>query len=193
MAHGAYATCTTEREVTAEYERVAGTLRGMLDALKRITTAAVRSMPRTSGLAVPRLYSGQVEISNLGEPAFARHFLEYPGNAGPPPATMGMPLDRALRTFLAPGQTVTLKSFLSTTDSQQDALHYSNGILLQIDRAPSDPVWPESAYITPLSDEADKTEYLFAPASRFQMSDSHQETIGGKLITVINMTELPSA
>jgi hypothetical protein len=180
--------CTSQAQVQAQYDQVSDQLALLLGALKRVTVAALASMPRTSVVATPALYSGQVDVSNLGETALATYFLEYPGNAGPPPAPMGMPLATALSGFMAPGAEVTLKSFMSTTDSQQDALNYSNGILLQISPGGDFPVWTQCAYVTPLSNEATKTEYLFMPGARFVMGQSSQETIGGKSVTVIPMT-----
>lgn len=190
MASMLMSPCYSELEVQVQYDRFSAELKILLDALKRITVAAVQSMPRTSILSIPALYSGQVDVSNLGAGAFATYFLEYPGNAGPPGTPMGMPLEQALETFLAPDQPVTLKSFLSTTDSEQDALRYSNGILLQLTPDPSRAVWTDCAYVTPLSNEATKTEYLFVPGSRFLMGKSWQETMGGKTITIISMQEL---
>jgi hypothetical protein len=128
-----------------------------------------------------------VDVSNLGQNALATYFLEYPGNAGPPPAPMGEPLDQALAGFMAPGSVVTLKSFMSTTSSQTVAAQYANGILLEITQADG-MLWDGCAYVTPLSNEATKDEYLFAPGTRFVMGQASQQTIGGKLLTVLPMT-----
>ena len=180
---------SSREDVASQYPNVAPTLQTLLDALKEVTAAALAAMPRTSTLAVPNLYSGQVDVSNLGEAALATYFLEYPGNAGPVGTPMGMDLEAALAGFMAPGQTVTLKSFLSTTDSEADALHYSNGILLLISPAADNHgVWSNCAYVTPLSNEAVKTEYLFGPGSAFVLGQSYPLTVGGKTVTVIPLT-----
>ena len=164
-------------------------LKANLDALKRVTSAALQAMPRTSVFAIPALYSGQVDVSNRPA-AFATYFLEYPGNAGPPPTPMGEPLNQALAGFLNEGSVVTLKSFLSTTDTQSDAANYANGILLQIAPNPGSVVWGQCAYVTPLSNEATKTEYLFGPGAQFLMGPSGPQTIGGKTLMVIQMTSM---
>lgn len=182
----------TEQEVAAQYPNVAEPLYRMLDALKRVTTSALISMPRTSVVSKPLLYSGQVDVSNLGEDALPVYFREYPGNAGPAGSPMGMPLAQALSSFMAPGQIVTLKSFMSFTDTLDDAVHYSNGILVEMSPAARNVTWRQCAYVTPFSNEADKTEYLFCPDSQFVMGTSSQQIINGKSVTVIGMTEAPA-
>lgn len=179
---------TSEADVATQYQAVNVQLKADLDCLKRVIAAALQAMPRTTVLSIPALYSGQVDVSNLGTSAFATYFLEYPGNAGPPPAPMGEPLNQALAGFLSAGNVVTLKSFLSTTDTQNDAVNYSNGILLQITPNGGSVVWGQCAYVTPLSNEATKTEYLFGPNAQFLMGPSSQQTINGKTLTVIQMT-----
>lgn len=181
---------TNEMEVAQQYSEVSSELVVMLDCLKRVTVAALQAMPRTGVAAIPCLYSGQVDVSNLGLDAFATYFMEYPGNAGPVATPMGEPLATALAGFLGQGNSVTLKSFMSTTDSQADAAHYSTGIVLQISPNAAHAIWGQCTYITPLSDEATKTEYLFSPGTQFLMGDAVQTTIGGKSVMLIQMTAL---
>ncbi|WP_444997601.1 hypothetical protein [Aliikangiella sp. IMCC44359] len=142
-----------------------------------IITAALLSMPRTSCLAKPKLYSGQVAISNLGTEHFATYFLELPANSDPAQPPLQMPLTDAINSFLAVGNTVTLKSFMAFTDSFKDAQHYSNGIVLIVS-PPNDAVtWDKCTYITPLSDGPEKTEYLFQVNTQFKVLDTKKVTV----------------
>ncbi|MGD2110369.1 MAG: hypothetical protein PVI86_13390 [Phycisphaerae bacterium] len=184
--------CSTEEEVAEQFAKVRNVLPSMLTSLEHVTTAALTSMQRTSVLSKPALFSGQVAISNLSEEAFAVYFNEYPGNAGPVGHAMGMPLADALAGFMAPGNTVHLKSFMSFTDSEQDAAHYSNGILVEVAPVPRSAVWAQCAYITSLSDEAGKIEYLFPPGSGFVVDSFGKKTISGKEVAAISMTEAPT-
>lgn len=180
---------SSEEQVAEQYEKTHQTMRGYLDALLRLTRAALVSMPRTSVHSKPMLYSGQVAISNLGPDAMAVYFEEYPGNAGPPGQPMGMPIDQALEGFMAPGNVVHLKSFISFTDSLKDAEHYSNGIIIQMSPAPGSAVWREAAYITGLSNEADKIEYTFPPGAAWRIDGWSTRIIDGKTYTVILASE----
>lgn len=176
-------------EVGAQLDRVAVPLKTDLDALARVTAAAKYALPRVSTLSKPELYSGQVAISNLGESAFAVYFLEYPGNAGPVGTPMAMELEQALGSFMAPGHTLTLKSFISFTDSLQDAMHYQNGIVLKLRPPAGARTWGEGiTYITPLSDEDDKIEYTFSPGARVRINSFEKQTVSGKEVVVIDMS-----
>jgi hypothetical protein len=182
----------SEADVALQYEKVNQQLQTYLDALKRVTAAALDAMPRTSYLSKPKLYSGQVDVSNLSIETFPVYFTQYPGNAGPPPMNMAMPLPQALTTFMQPGQLVNLKSFMSFTDSLEEAIKYSNGIVVEMSPQKDPPTnwnWLQCAYITALSNEVDKTEYLFMPGSQFIMGQSSQQTYDGKNYTVIQMSE----
>lgn len=181
----------TEAEVAAQYAQVSGTLSNYLNALMRLTSASMYAMPRTATVAKPMLYSGQVAISNLTEDIMAVYFEEYPGNAGPVGFPMGMPITEALNGFMAPGNVVTLKTFISFTDSQQDAQHYSNGIIIEMSPAPGSAVWTQSPYITPLSNGPTKTEYTYSPGAKWQVTGSRVETIDGKTYTVISTQDYP--
>lgn len=179
----------SEADVTAQYATTHCTMRAYTDALQRLTSAAIESMPRTSIISKPMLYSGQVAISNLGTDAMAVYFKEYPGNAGPVGAAMGMPIEEALNTFMAPGNVIHLKSFISFTDNLEDAQHYSNGIIIEMAPAPNSVIWHQATHITGLSDEADKIEYTFIPGSGWLITGWRKETLKGKDYTVISARE----
>ncbi len=136
-----------------------------------IIVAALQSMPRVSCISIPKLYSGQVAISNLGTNHFASYFLELPANSDPSLPPLQMDLDDAIETFMAVGEVITLKSFMSFTDSFEDAQKYSNGIVIILTPPDGAVTWERSTYITPLSDGPDKTEYLFEPNTKFTILD----------------------
>jgi hypothetical protein len=176
-------------DVSSQLAKVAAPLKQYLDALERVTMAGKYALPRVSQLSQPFLYSGQVAISNLGESAFPIYFQEYPGNAGPVGTVMAMDLDVALSTFMAPPKLVTLKSFLSFTDSLEDAMHYQNGIVLKLSPPPQLRTWGDGiTYITPLSDESDKIEYTFSPGASIQINSFEKQTVNQKQVTIIDMT-----
>ena len=183
--------CSSEAEVSSQYSSVYKQLQSDLAALARVTQAAMVSMPRTSVLQKPQLFSGQVAISNLGMDAMAIYFDEYAGNAGPVGQPMGMPIEQALATFMQPGSVLHTKTFMSFTDSADDAIHYSNGIVIELNPA-AGPVWVQGAHVTSLSDEADKIEYAFALGSGFAVNGFDKRVIDGKSVIWISMTEQPS-
>lgn len=183
---------TSEKEVAQQYQQVNKDLQFYIEALKRLTAAAVYSMPRTSYISKPKLYSGQVDVSNLPIGTFPVYFTQCPVNAGPPPMDMQMPLQQALTGFMAPNSIVNLKSFMSFTDSLEDAIHYSNGIVVVMSPqtvTPTTWTWRQCAYITALSNEAGKTEYLFMPGSQFIVGKSSKQTYNGRNYTLIEMSE----
>lgn len=184
--------CTTEAQVSEQYSSIHEQLQADLDALARVTQAAMVSMPRTSVLEKPQLFSGQVAISNLGMDAMAIYFEEYPGNAGPVGTPMGMPIKQALATFMEPGSLIHTKTFLSFTDSADDAAHYSNGIVIELNPVPDSALWVQGVHVTPLSDEADKIEYAFGLGSGFYVDGFDTRVINGKSVIWISMTEGPA-
>ena len=179
------------QEVAEQYHRVKSQMRIYMDALMRLTHSAMYAMPRTSTLSKPMLYSGQVDISNLGESAMAVHFRQYPGNAGPVGAPMGMPIDEALQGFMEPGSLLTVKDIISFTDSADDARKYSNGIIIEMSPPRGVVVWPQCPYITPLSNGSDKTEYTYPPGSQWKITGSRKETHNRKGYTVLSVTDSP--
>ncbi|ASC71264.1 hypothetical protein XM38_022160 [Halomicronema hongdechloris C2206] len=180
---------TSEQQVAEQYQDVKRQMQTYLDALMRLTRSSMYAMPRTSTLAKPMLYSGQVAISNLGQDAMAVYFEQYPGNAGPVGSPMGMSIDEALQGFMSPDSMLTLKSFLSFTDSAQDAQHYSNGIIVEMSPPVGAVVWPQCPYLTSLSNSATKIEYTYAPGSQWEITGSRKETIGSKTYTVLSMRD----
>lgn len=180
----------SEEEVATQYDQVHDELVTLLDALKRVTNAALYAMPRVSVKSIPRLYSGQVDVSNLGCKALATYFEEYPGNAGPAGSPMGMPIDEALSSFMAPGSTITLKSFVSFTNNLRDAQHYSNGIILVMDPPENMAVWPVCAYLTPISNDEEKTEYLYPAGSSWGVVSFKKTTFKNREYTTICLKDL---
>jgi hypothetical protein len=178
-------------DVSSQLDKVAGSLQVYLDALARLIIAGKYALPRVSQLSQPFLYSGQVAISNLGESAFPIYFQEYPGNAGPVGKVMAMDLDVALDTFMAPSNVVILKTFISFTNSLNDAMHYQNGIVLKLSPPAQLRTWGDGiTYITPLSDEANKIEYTFSPGANIQIDSFEKKTVNQKQVTIIDMTFL---
>ncbi len=142
-----------------------------------VINAALQSMPRTSCIAVPKLYSGQVAISNLGSEHFATYFLELPANNDPSLPPLQMALEDALDSFMEKGKFITLKSFMSFTDSFLDAQHYSNGIVIIVSPPNGAVTWERAIYITPFSDGPNKIEYLFQPNTRFKILDVKRDVV----------------
>lgn len=175
--------------IAAQYPNIKQPLIQYLDALGRVTTAAMQSMPRTSVLSKPELYSGQVDVSNLGPEALATYFLQYPGNNGPEGSPMGMPVEQALAGFMQPGSVINLKSVMSFTDSLEDAQRYSNGIIVRIKPLPGSDVWTQCAYITSLSNEVNKIEYTFPEGSAFKVNDYEKQVTDNREYVVIYLEE----
>lgn len=176
---------STLQDVQSQLNSKAPTLNTNNISESNIINAALTSMPRTSCISVPKLYSGQVAISNLGPEHFATYFEEMPANSDPSLPPLQMPLANALSSFMAVKNSITLKSFMSFTDSFQDAQHYSNGIVIIVTPPNGAINWEQSTYITPLSDGPEKTEYLFHPSTKFLVLDIQNVIINEK-----NMTEL---
>ncbi len=177
-------------EVTNQLNEVAPQLYQYNQAENNILTAAFLSMPRTSTLAKPQLYSGQVDISNLGTEHFATEFLEFSGNAGPVGNPLQMPLEQAFSTFIQVGKIITTKMVWSFTDSIEDAMHYQNGILLIVNPPEGAVSWNFANYITPLSDDPNKTEYTFPPNTKFLIQNIEQKPIqqGNQQVNVWEIT-----
>lgn len=175
------------QDVTNQLNQVAPQLYQYNQAENNILTAAFLSMPRTSTLAKPQLYSGQVDISNLGTEHFAPEFLEFPGNAGPVGNPLQMPLEQAFSSFIQVGKTITTKMVWSFTDSIEDAMHYQNGILLIANPPEGAVSWNFASYVTPLSDNPNKTEYTFPPNTQFRIQSIEQKTIQEKNVWEITL------
>ncbi|MGJ8691021.1 MAG: hypothetical protein ACSHW0_00920 [Thalassotalea sp.] len=147
-----------------------------------IIMAALAGMPRTSTIAKPNLYSGQVAIANLGTGKFASYFTQLPANSDPSLPPIEMNLQKAIDSFMAVGQTLTLKTFMSFTDSFDDAMHYSNGIVICVSPSKDTVTWQQATYITPLSDGPTKVEYLFNIGTKFLVKNITNVKYQGKAL-----------
>jgi len=158
----------------------------------RLLATAIYSMPCTSIFSNERLFSGQVDIYQLGLDRFGTEFLECPLNTGPVSDSMTIDFETVITTYASPGNTITTKMVWSFTDSVRDAIHYANGILL-VATPPYDNswIWEQATYVTPLSDDPDKIEYIFPPRSQFLVLSVDTVTVEEKSLTVINLQPLP--
>jgi hypothetical protein len=161
-----------------------------VEAEDRLLAAAMHSLPRTSTLARPRLFSGQLDMAHLDMESFGIEFVECPANHGPVCRPLRDTLQAALATYLAAGKTITTKVTWSFTDTVEGALHYSNGILLVLDFSTdvaSPCVWEPVSYVTPLSSDQKKIEYALPPGSRFRVLSQEDATYNKKRFLVITL------
>ena len=179
-------------DVKLQLAEVAPALREISDVENRLLSAAVLALPRTSIFSKRRLYSGQLDIYQFGLDRFGTEFLECPLNKGPVTDSMTIPFELVINTYVSPGSIITTKMFWAFTDTVEDALHYSSGILIIANPPhPTSRVWDTVSHITPLSDDSEKTEYIFPPRSRFRVLEVEKTTANGKPLTVINLTPIP--
>lgn len=182
---------TSESQVAQQLRRVATELQRFSAVQNRLLVAAAQALPRTCILAKPYLFSGQVDIYQMGMSRFGICFFQFPGNRGPVGTALEVQFAAASATFLRPGRLITTKMVWSFTDTEADALHYSNGILLVVRAAgPSGVksfVWDRPAYITKLSNEARKTEYIFPAGSTFRILANRP----GNKVQVIELEIVP--
>lgn len=177
-------------DVQTQLETVRDDLHRLSDVQNRLLAAATYSLPRTSIVAAPMLYSGQMDISQLGLDHFGIEFLESPLNSGPVGRTLVSPLADALSSYLAPGRTVTTKTAWSFTDKLEDAVHYANGILIILHPAEGSWVWDQPAFITPLSDDPGKNEYVSAPGTAFEVLAVECAAVLGEEVIVITLQHI---
>lgn len=157
----------------------------------RLLAAAAQSMPRTSLASKSQLFSGQVDIQQLGTKYFGIEFYECPLNSGPVGVKLAHPLTDALATYLSVGKIITTKMTWSFTDNINDAMQYSNGIVLVLD-SPSDAwLWDDMSFITPLSADPGKIEYIASPGAQFEIQSLHDTNVSGKAVTVIGLRPVP--
>ncbi|POR32665.1 Uncharacterized protein TPAR_07087 [Tolypocladium paradoxum] len=181
----------TLADVTSQLTDVAAELHRFSEVHNRLLSAAFQALPRTAVMSKPQLFSGQVDIYQLGLSHFGIEFLEFPGNDGPVGAELVTAFDDVLASYVSVGKTITTKMVWSFTDSVEDAMHYSNGIVLVAN--PDDSwVWDKASYITPLSDDPKKTEYTFAPGTQFEVQNIDQATVFDKKVVVITLRPKPS-
>ena len=175
------------QNVQAQLAKVALRLQQFSDVENRLLAAAFQAMPRTSLIAKPQLFSGQVDIQQLGTEHFGIEFLQCPLNAGPVTQPLQMPLEQALATFISVGSTITTKMVWSFGDSMDEAMQYQNGIVLVANPPADSWVWNTASYITPLSDDPAKIEYTFAPGTSFLVQSIEQTQVDGKPVCIINL------
>lgn len=174
-------------DVQSQLSTVATELQEFSEVENRILAAAFQSMPRTAFTAKPQLFSGQMDIYQLGMVHFGIEFLECPLNSGPIGTPLTIPFDTVVDTYAAPGQVITTKMVWSFGDSMSEAMTYQNGIVLVVNPSDGAWVWDSAAYITPLSDDPTKIEYTFAPGTQFLVQSVVPTEVGGKTVTVITM------
>ena len=179
--------------VKNQLESVSKELHKLSDIENRLLSAAISALPRTSVSSKGRLFSGQMDIYQFGLDYFGPEFLECPLNSGPVKDSMTININEVLSTYVSTGQTVTTKMFWAFTDTAQDAIHYANSILLIAnppDARNGSWVWEQATYVTPISDNYNKTEYIFPPRSKFKVLSVEKTTVEGKNFIVINLQPL---
>lgn len=182
---------TSLADVQSQLSTVISTLLAFNASENSLVTAGFLSLPRTSVLSQPLLYSGQMDIQNLGTEHFAAEFSESPLNNGPVGTPMCMPLATALSTFASVGSVLTTKMVWSFGSSMQEAMQYQNGIIVIASPPPGAVVWDSASYITPLSDESDKIEWTFAPGTSFLVENIVNTTINNQPVTEIYLQVQP--
>lgn len=155
------------QNVQTQLAAVADQLQRFADIENRLLAAGFQAMPRTSTVDQAQLFSGQVDIYQLGTEHFGIEFLQCPLNAGPAGVPLQIPLQQALDDYIQVGDTLTTKMVWSFGSTYEEALQYQNGIILIANPPPGAWVWDAASYITPLSDGPDKIEYTFAPGTSF--------------------------
>ncbi|KAL7786720.1 hypothetical protein V8C37DRAFT_391840 [Trichoderma ceciliae] len=173
--------------LTAQLDEVVDEVYTFSEIENRLLAAAMQSMPRTSLASKPQLFSGQVDIQQLGTEHFGIEFHECPLNDGPVGVELAHSLTDALVSYLSVGKTITTKMAWSFTDNIDDAMHYSNGIVLVLNPPPDSWLWDDASFITPLSDDPAKIEYTAAPGTKFEIQSLQHTTISGKPMTIINL------
>lgn len=174
-------------EVELQLLNVRAELQRFAEIENRLLSAAVQSLPRTSIVSKPQLFSGQLDMSQLGTEHFGISLEESPANKGPISKPLRDNLQHALSTYIAEGKTITTKNVWSFTDSIERSMRYNNGILLVANPPESSSVWDTFSYITPLSLEPDKIEYTAMPGSQFIVQSVGNATVMDKQVVVITL------
>jgi hypothetical protein len=178
------------QNVQNQLAQVAPALQTFSDVENRLLCAAFQSLPRTSIVSEPQLFSGQVDISQLGTEHFGIEFLQCPLNDGPVGTPLQIPLEVALDTYIQVGQVITSKMVWSFGSSLEEAMQYQNGIVLTANPPNDAWVWDTVSYITALSDDPTKIEYTFAPGSSFEVLAVAQTTVQGKQVWSVTLQPL---
>ncbi|KAJ5782359.1 hypothetical protein N7457_004133 [Penicillium paradoxum] len=177
----------TQLEVELQLLHIRAKLEKAVEVENRLLSAAMESLPRTSILSKPHLFSGQLDLSQLDIGDFAISFRECPSNKGPIFQPLRHDLAKATSTYLAEGKVVTTKVTWSFTDSIDEAMHYSNGIILVADFSDDSRVWETASYITPLSIDPKKTEYTFPPGSQFEVQSVDETILMGRSLLIFKL------
>lgn len=177
----------SQLEVELQLLGVRQKLKKAVEVEDRLLAAAMQSLPRTSILSKPQLFSGQLDMDHLEIDDFGIEFTECPANNGPIRQPLEDSLQTALSTYLAEGKAITTKVTWSFTDSLQDAMHYSNGIVLVLNPSYESRVWETASYVTPLSNDPEKTEYTTPPGSRFLIQSMEQANHQGRELLVLTL------
>ncbi|OJJ05866.1 hypothetical protein ASPVEDRAFT_138338 [Aspergillus versicolor CBS 583.65] len=180
----------SQLEVELQLLNVRQHLKKAVEVEDRLLAAAMQSLPRTSILSKPQLFSGQIDMVHLEMDNFGIEFTESPANNGPIQQHLEDSLQTALSTYLAEGKTVTTKVTWSFTDNLQDALHYSNGIFLVLNPSWESRVWETASYVTALSNDPKKIEYTTAPGSRFLIQSVEEASYHGRKLLVLGLQPL---
>lgn len=178
----------SENEVMKQLETNHEKLQEFSNIENRLIAAAIQSMPRTSTKLVPKLYSGQPSMNQLGLDHFGIEFLQCPLNSGPISVPLEIPFDVALDKYICEGEIITTKMVLEFATSYYEALHYNNGIIIIVSPPQGAVVWDNVSNITPLSDDPEspiKIEYLFAPGTDFRVQKVIHTIINKKKVVEI--------
>jgi hypothetical protein len=182
---------STLQDLQAQFSDIATALHKFSDIENRLLSAAMQALPRTSMFSNSQLFSGQMDIYQLGFSHFGIEFLECPLNAGPVSQELIIAFADAVTSYISAGKTITTKMVWSFTDTLENAMHYANGILLVANFPGDSWVWESAAYITPLSDDLNKTEYTFMPGTQFEVQSVNQTTVEGQQVFVITLQPVP--
>ncbi|CAE6505928.1 unnamed protein product [Rhizoctonia solani] len=184
----------SEQEVLDQLEAVLPQLQHLSTVENRLLSIAASSMPRTPKASTPRLYSGQLDMHQFGLDRFGVQFTQCPLNAGPPGVSLRVDLEKSLETFLRPGSSITTKQVWSFSDSLDIAMSYQNGIVLVV-QPPDDGslVWETPCYVTPLSCEADKVEWIFPPGTTFTVLAIDRWEVHGSSVLGITLKQCTSS
>ena len=172
-------------DVKAQLENVASDLQKFSEIENRVLSAAMQALPRTSLFLHLQLFSGQMDLYELGLDHFGIEFLECPLNKGPTNQSLVIAFTSAMEDYVSTGKAITTKMVWSFTDTLDDAMHYSNGIVLVANHPRDSFVWETAAYITTLSDDPAKTEYTFMPGCQFRVQSVDTAQVQDKQIVVI--------
>lgn len=132
----------------------------------------------------PNLYSGQPDSSSMKISHFFALFEELSQNNDS--SEPQLVLTCSIKEFFANNPIVTTKGILPTTDTFEDAMNYSKGLILKFSPPNKFSYWPNIAYVTPFSEDKNKTEFLLQFGSRLMFQSLSKKVINGREITQID-------